>query len=140
MQQQYFLTLMDLNMSRKRSSKPASCHPHKRHEARGLCTACYFKTRYSTPENNKRRTLRHRYKMTLEQFEARKVAQNNTCAICESSASRLVVDHCHKTNLVRGLLCDHCNSYLGTIERNPRAILTNLIMYWAPRLRRNEIV
>lgn len=34
------------------------------------------------------------------------------CVICGSSGP-LVVDHCHKTNKVRGILCNHCNLALG---------------------------
>src|SRR6266705_6075811 len=38
--------------------------------------------------------------------------QNGVCAICfrpEKGDKRLAVDHCHVTNVVRGLLCRRCN-------------------------------
>ncbi|WP_087886633.1 endonuclease VII domain-containing protein [Streptomyces alboflavus] len=39
--------------------------------------------------------------------------QNGRCAICgETRRANLAVDHCHKTNAVRGLLCARCNSTL----------------------------
>ena len=31
----------------------------------------------------------------------------------------MVVDHCHKTKIVRGLLCNRCNTLLGLIDDNP---------------------
>ena len=34
------------------------------------------------------------------------------CVIC-GSIGHLVVDHCHKTNKVRGILCTNCNLALG---------------------------
>lgn len=34
------------------------------------------------------------------------------CVICGSQGP-LVVDHCHMTNAVRGILCNHCNIALG---------------------------
>ena len=53
--------------------------------------------------------------------------QGGRCAICcEVPRRRLVVDHIHGTSLIRGLLCDKCNSGLGklgdTIEGLERAI------------------
>lgn len=40
----------------------------------------------------------------------------NNCAICGKSSStfkkRLSVDHNHKTNKIRGLLCFRCNKFL----------------------------
>jgi hypothetical protein len=39
-----------------------------------------------------------------------------------------VVDHCHKTNKVRGLLCFHCNTALGHVFDNP-LVLNRMINY-----------
>jgi len=48
--------------------------------------------------------------------------QNNACAICIRSLSEAIgtgrsndfcVDHDHRTNEVRGLLCRNCNSAIG---------------------------
>ena len=41
----------------------------------------------------------------------------STCNIC-GSPDNLVKDHNHKTGLVRGKLCQQCNSYLGVFEAN----------------------
>lgn len=51
----------------------------------------------------------------------------NRCAICEST-EKLVIDHCHKTNKIRGVLCTMCNSALGYARENID-VLRNLIVY-----------
>ncbi|MBK8191433.1 MAG: endonuclease VII domain-containing protein [Vampirovibrionales bacterium] len=49
--------------------------------------------------------------------------QNGGCAICgysDMSDPKMfpVVDHCHKTGNVRGLLCMNCNQWLGKFKDN----------------------
>jgi hypothetical protein len=39
--------------------------------------------------------------------------QAGVCAVCSASPRRLLVDHCHRTGLVRGLLCTSCNTAEG---------------------------
>ena len=36
--------------------------------------------------------------------------QDGRCAMCGTSSQSLVVDHCHESGLVRGLLCGSCNT------------------------------
>jgi hypothetical protein len=61
--------------------------------------------------------------MTLEEWDEIIVAQNNCCAIClqpetRKRTSRLMVDHCHKTNRFRGAICHRCNAALGYVKDN----------------------
>lgn len=46
--------------------------------------------------------------------------QGNVCAICGciEQRKRLVVDHCHQTGKIRGLLCSPCNLGLGSFKDN----------------------
>ena len=43
------------------------------------------------------------------------------CVIC-GSEENLVVDHCHKTNIIRGMLCNHCNRGLGHFKDDPQLL------------------
>ena len=42
------------------------------------------------------------------------------CEMCGEMPKRLVVDHDHDTDAVRGLICDPCNHFLGMIETKPK--------------------
>lgn len=73
-------------------------------------------------------TLRTRYRMTPEQYQARLDAQGGRCAVCKrlsTETRRLAIDHDHRCcpghkkscgECIRGLLCTPCNNRLGTLE------------------------
>jgi hypothetical protein len=48
----------------------------------------------------------------LSLFEASQYREGKVCGIC-GSEEELVVDHCHETNAIRGVLCGPCNYGLG---------------------------
>lgn len=53
------------------------------------------------------------------------LAQDGKCAICRTERRwkyRLVVDHCHTTNKVRGLLCESCNLVIGKMLDTPQLL------------------
>ena len=57
------------------------------------------------------------YGTTLE--EMRELKKTPTCEICDKSFSdtESVIDHCHETGEIRGVLCHECNMTLGFIEK-----------------------
>jgi hypothetical protein len=66
--------------------------------------------------NQRRWQLKHKYGLTLEQYDAMWAAQGNACAVCgttEMVGRGWHVDHCHTSGNVRGILCHHCNVGLG---------------------------
>lgn len=58
-------------------------------------------------------TLKHKYGITIEQYEEMYEAQYGRCFICEDPHDVLCVDHHHASGKVRKLLCKHCNSMIG---------------------------
>jgi hypothetical protein len=65
------------------------------------------------------------YGLTVSAYHDLVAAQSGRCAICEATSSgrrgsqRLLVDHCHATGVVRGLLCFFCNTLLGNAKDSP---------------------
>ena len=60
------------------------------------------------------------------------INQEGCCAICKrhqlNFQKRLFVDHDHKTNEIRALLCQNCNSVLGN-AKDDITILQSSIKY-----------
>ncbi|MFE9660328.1 endonuclease domain-containing protein [Streptomyces sp. NPDC005955] len=74
------------------------------------CSSCRKATRRQTSRSAR---LRATYGLTAEDYRRLYEAQGGKCAIClETRKANLAVDHCHKTNAVRGLLCARCNGAL----------------------------
>lgn len=67
--------------------------------------------KYMTSDRRWNKTLR-KYGLTEETYNIMFDQQSGQCKICKSDRF-LVVDHCHDTGSIRGLLCHHCNSGLG---------------------------
>lgn len=75
---------------------------------------------------------RNKYGMSIAEREAMLIMQDGKCAICEATEpgnrGGWVVDHCHESGNVRGMLCHHCNLALGNVKDNT-AILRKMISY-----------
>ncbi len=65
-----------------------------------------------------------RHDLPAGQYAQMLVEQNGVCAIClePPTTKPLCVDHCHATGLVRGLLCSGCNTAIGMMKENPKAL------------------
>jgi len=91
--------------------------------------------RTETPEQRRKWQLKAKYGVSLEDYAVLANEQDNKCKICgaghdKGQAGFLVVDHCHTTGRVRGLLCSNCNSALG-LFRDEEESLKNAIRYLA---------
>lgn len=70
----------------------------------GRCRACASAAAHAA-------RIERVYGLTAEQYDDLLKLQGGKCAICRRrpKTKRLAVDHSHKTNEVRGLLCSRCN-------------------------------
>lgn len=83
----------------------------------------YVKTYYNKNKDKYReKQYRRLYGMSLQDYNTLFLEQGGKCKICKTHQTEfnksLHVDHCHKTNRIRGLLCNRCNLVLGKAEDN----------------------
>lgn len=84
-------------------------------------------------QKEKERKLKKYYNISFKEKQERLKNQNNKCALCEENfdfikKNSIHIDHCHKTNIVRGILCNNCNSGLGRFKDNIE-LLEKAILY-----------
>jgi hypothetical protein len=111
-------------------TKPAGVFTRRRTQRPGKlvseCTPCkvernrrYRKENQDLVKKIERRSkLKATYGISVEQYDEMLKAQGGGCAICgatepDGRTRHFPIDHCHTTNVVRGLLCTKCNRGLG---------------------------
>lgn len=98
-------------------------HPERFAAGRGLCRSCFYKGSRQRVRDRKAH-LKRKYNMTPEAFNNLLAQQGGHCAMCPTTIEQwkdgvpkhLAVDHDHKTNQIRGILCSRCNLFLGLAE------------------------
>lgn len=81
--------------------------------------------------------IRNTFGITLKDYDSMLAAQDGKCAICGTTkpgrnSPYFHIDHCHTTNVVRGLLCNGCNLGLGHFKDSPDRLssaITYLMRY-----------
>lgn len=83
----------------------------------------------ANPEKVRDKHFRRKYGISLEQYNELFELQEGKCAICNQESEKpLHVDHDHRTNKVRELICNNCNCALGMVDDNIE-ILESMISY-----------
>jgi len=72
-------------------------------------------------------SLSHKYSITLSEYNDLLSKQEYKCKICltdnPGGKGAFVVDHCHKSGVIRGLLCNHCNTGIGKLHDDAKLLL-----------------
>lgn len=105
----------------------------KKGRKRNICKKCSSKEaakksnkRYKNDPNFRKKaqgwSLKRHYGITMDDYNMMFNDQDGKCKICEKHQSELTrtlfVDHCHETNIIRGLLCVNCNTIIGHAKDN----------------------
>ena len=72
------------------------------------------KYRDSANFDRRKQNIRDRYNLTVEEYDNYFVSPS--CGICGTEEGRMVLDHCHHSGEVRGVLCSLCNTGIGHLK------------------------
>jgi len=65
--------------------------------------------------------VKKKYGLEWDEYLALLDEYNHTCALCDESDD-IVVDHCHVTGKVRGILCRKHNAGIGSLDDNAAGV------------------
>lgn len=103
----------------------------KRNQHSPSCKACSRKDRSNNRLQNSEReklyAIEYKYELSPDDYSKLYETCGGVCSICKK-ASKLVVDHCHRSGQVRGLLCGQCNTMLG-MAKDSVDTLQSAILY-----------
>ena len=101
--------------NRARARRWRELNPEK---AKATHDAWIARNKERASRSAKFRQLRHRYGLSKGEYETLMRESGGKCMLCGSD-TRLCVDHCHESNVVRGILCLRCNTAIERIEKIP---------------------
>ena len=113
---------------RQKAASRAYYHANKQEIAarkqHRLATDPDYRSRVQMVGRERRRgyDLKYYYGLSLQEYKAMSARQKGACAICKVRG-KLAVDHCHRTDVVGGLLCQGCNSGIAFFGDSPATIL-----------------
>lgn len=71
---------------------------------------------HSKDTKHKFRQIKWLYGLTEKDYTQMLKSQNNACKLCGEENKKLIVEHDHKNNVVRGLTCHRCNTIIAGYE------------------------
>jgi hypothetical protein len=122
--------MLDIEVEKERARKRSRDHYHNdpvyRERAKARSRA-QSKTRSRIPNDPREaeRHLKRKYGITWHEYNVLLQQQGGVCAISgevNPDGSRLVVDHCHVSGLVRGLLTANYNRMIGIAKDRPELL------------------
>lgn len=100
-------------------------------ESKGLnmsiATSARATWRRKNPIKHKEYQLKNKYNLTISDRDALLEKQGNRCAICKTAEPGnrgWCIDHIKDTKFVRGILCNLCNTGIGSLKHDPSAMRT----------------
>lgn len=90
-------------------------HSENKGRQNALSRGRYSKNRVSVLEKQREKYIKNTFGISVNKYDS--YFENAVCSICGIDSS-LVLDHCHETGKIRGVLCRACNMALGLLGDN----------------------
>lgn len=107
----------------KAPGRKATLHKYN-NSKKGMATQRRYRRTQKGQALSRRAKLKYYYNLTIDDYNIMLKQQDGRCAICRVHQPKLKrrfdIDHNHETGKIRGLLCNHCNQYLGLYENTLR--------------------
>lgn len=101
------------------STKPCPSGHYTRYVTTNNCVTCAKERQKNRNDYCRWLRIKKEYGITKDQVFLMLENQKNECEICKTSLlNGYHIDHCHKTNKVRGLLCQKCNQAIGLLKED----------------------
>lgn len=68
-------------------------------------------------QRNAKARIKREFGLSIEEYRQYFEDADYKCSVCDSK-HKLVLDHCHSTGIIRGVLCHNCNTALGHVKDN----------------------
>jgi formylmethanofuran dehydrogenase subunit E len=124
-----------IECAKVRNSTPERQQYYRSYNAKYKHTAEFKESQRKYLASQKRKecmfaaNLARKYNITPEIYFKMLETQNYRCKICNElfenwelvrgRNSGICIDHCHTTNVIRGILCRNCNFAIGNLSDNP---------------------
>ena len=107
--------------NRKQREVYNSAEKHQYYEANKEEIKAKVKARNRAhPEAKKLQYIKARYNLTADEYSVLLSQTGGICPVCKKAFGntklrRPVIDHCHRTNAIRGIICGKCNVSIGKL-------------------------
>ncbi len=119
----------------KINKDPEDFHKNKnrKNQRDWICKKCSKEKNASRKERTREVDYINSYGITISDYENILNNQGRVCLICKADSpngkgNHFHIDHCHKTQNIRGLLCHNCNTSLGGFKDSVE-VLQSAIKY-----------
>jgi hypothetical protein len=108
------------NSQWRKNNKEKACQISKNWYKKNSIVICNKKKqeRKLNPSRTKFIEIKCKYGISEQQYNSLFNNQNKRCKICKSLLNKPYIDHDHSSGIIRGLLCNKCNSLIGCFFEN----------------------